>query len=244
MSTSTPHAITGARLDHVVIGVRDLTESAAALTEAGLVPAGGGEHDGRGTANALFALAHGYLELITVTDAAVARAHSPNRAQVADALDAAPVTPLGYALSVPDVAAAAAGLTDAGQQTQGPVDMSRQNPGGERLTWRNLYVGPTQWQTPWPFLITWDSPHDLSGGSDHPRVSALSFGGGAKEAATAAPGYELLGGVAVAPNEFALVDIRARWPHDVTGLGLQHIELRGGALGRVPQEMAHCLAWE
>src|SRR5699024_4476651 len=129
---------------------------------------------GRGTANSLFALAQGYLELLTVTDPDLARSHSTNRAQVADALDAHPVLPLGFAFQVADVAATGAQLQAGGQRVEGPVPMSRTNPDGTVLTWRNLYVGATQWRTLLPFLITWDTPHDLSA-ADAPRLRRLDL---------------------------------------------------------------------
>lgn len=207
------------RFDHAVIGVRDLAGATEALVAAGLTHSGGGEHTGRGTANSLFALAEGYLELLTVTDAELARAHSPNRAQVADALAAHPVTPLGFALQVPDVAEAGAALESAGQPVTGPVDMSRRNPDGAVLTWRNLYVGRTQWQTPFPFLITWDTPNDVVAGEGEPALRRLDIGGAADPVLRT---YSLLGAEQRAGG-LRLAGIEVQWARGRTGLGGIHL---------------------
>src|SRR5699024_1044100 len=109
-SMSTPVTAPGLRFDHVVVGVRDLPTATATLSSAGLTCVGGGEHTGRGTANSLFALAEGYLELLTVSDSDLARSHSRNRAQVAELLHTHPVLPLGFAFQVADVATTGAAL--------------------------------------------------------------------------------------------------------------------------------------
>ncbi|ROR73093.1 glyoxalase-like protein [Bogoriella caseilytica] len=209
------------RFDHAVIGVRDLDRATAALVAAGLRHCGGGEHTGRGTANSLFALAEGYLELLTVTDAELARAHSPNRAQVADALADAAVAPLGFALQVPDVAQAGAALEAAGQAVTGPVDMQRQNPDGAVLTWRNLYVGPTQWRTPFPFLITWDTPNDVVSGPEEPALQCLDLAG-TDDAVLRT--YALLGADTAAEG-MLLAGVQVRW--SAAGTGLEGIHLTG-----------------
>lgn len=231
------------RFDHVVLGVRDLSGTAAALSAAGLRHAGGGEHTGRGTANALFPLAEGYLELLTVTDAQQARAHSPNRAQVADALDEHEVVPLGYALEVADVAAAAAALTAHGQPVTGPVDMTRRNPGGEVLTWRNLYVGPRQWQTVFPFLITWDTPNGLAATGEEARLAGLDLA--APAGADLGSTYRLLGATGPARRPELLAGVGLRWTRASPGTeGLTRIRLAGGTpRGPLPASVAGYLDW-
>ncbi|HVO26462.1 MAG TPA: VOC family protein [Candidatus Margulisiibacteriota bacterium] len=59
-----------ARIDHIVIGVRDLETSAALIWERyGLEAQPGGTHTGAGTANLLVPLANDqFLELLTITD--------------------------------------------------------------------------------------------------------------------------------------------------------------------------------
>lgn len=249
---STPSTPAGLRFDHVVLGVRNLPEATAALRSAGLRHAGGGEHTGRGTANSLFALAQGYLELLTVTDPDLARSHSTNRAQVADALDAHPVLPLGFAFQVPDVAATGAELQAGGQRVEGPVPMSRTNPDGTVLTWRNLYIGAIQWRTLLPFLITWDTPHDLSG-ADAPRLHRLELaapgeaatsGSGGRSAA--AHGYHLLGATQSAPGRLRLgeLDLVLTRPGGAASEGLTRIHLDGGRRqGAIAGGLEDFLTW-
>ncbi|HLS13047.1 MAG TPA: VOC family protein [Beutenbergiaceae bacterium] len=223
------------RLDHVVLGVRDLQRATAALIAAGLPHAGGGQHTGRGTANSLFPLAEGYLELLTVTDAALARAHSPNRAQVAAALATREVIPLGYAFQVRDVSTAAATLRSAGQRVEGPVGMSRRNPDGQELTWRNLYLGASQWRTLLPFLITWDTPHQISS-RDAPRLRGLELAapiqpatspsGGGQQAGHA---YHLLGAADTGPGRFHLAGIDLQVSGTAAAEGITAIHVEGGA---------------
>ena len=59
-----------ARIDHVVIGVRDLQTAAAAMWDRfGLEPQPGGDHSGAGTANLLVPVGNDqFLELLAVTD--------------------------------------------------------------------------------------------------------------------------------------------------------------------------------
>lgn len=244
---STPVTAPGLRFDHVVLGVRDLPAATAALTSAGLRYAGGGEHTGRGTANSLFALAEGYLELLTVTDPDLARSHSGNRAQVAEALHTHPVLPLGFAFQVADVAATGAALAASGLRVEGPVPMTRTNPDGAVLTWRNLYVGATQWRTLTPFLITWDARHDLSD-AQAPRLHRLELAGPGDPApspsggpASAAQAYQLLGATAISPEHHRLggVDLVLTSTEPAAGEGLTRIHLDGGhrrgAIGRLEE---------
>lgn len=233
---STPVTAPGLRFDHVVLGVRDLPTATAALTSAGLTCAGGGEHTARGTANSLFALTHGYLELLTVTDPDLARSHSRNRAQVAEALHTHPVLPLGFAFQVADVATTGAALQASGLHVEGPVPMSRTNPDGAVLTWRNLYVGTTQWRTLTPFLITWDAPHDLSDATA-PRLHRLELAGPEDPAtspsggpASATQAYRLLGATARTAEHHHLggVDLVLTSTELGAGEGLIRIHLDGG----------------
>lgn len=249
---STPVTTAGLRFDHVVLGVRDLPGATAALTAAGLHHSGGGEHTGRGTANSLFALAEGYLELLTVTDPGLARSHSPNRAQVADALAAHPVLPLGFAFQVADVAATGAELRGSGQRVEGPVPMTRKKPDGTVLTWRNLYVGATQWRTLLPFLISWDTPHDL-GAVQAPRLQRLELAEPDPAAASpsgglpaAAHSYHLLGATSSATGHLRLarLDLIITGPAEAEGEGLTRIHLAGGRRrGAIGGLLGEFLTW-
>lgn len=228
-------ALGAVRLDHVVLGVRDLRGATQALITAGLPHAGGGQHTGRGTANSIFPLAEGYLELLTVSDAALARAHSPNRAQVADALATHEAIPLGFAFQVRDVATAATALQAAGQPVEGPVTMSRRNPDGQELTWRNLYLGATQWRTLLPFLITWDTPHQIAS-LDAPRLRGLQLAAPAQQAGSPSGGgqqagraYRLLGAADTGPGHFHLAGVDLQVTGTAAAEGITSIHLEGGA---------------
>jgi len=56
------------RLDHVVIGVRDLDEAMQAFQQLGFDVRPGGRHTGRGTHNALIRFGLDYLELLAICD--------------------------------------------------------------------------------------------------------------------------------------------------------------------------------
>lgn len=239
------------RFDHVVLAVRDLASATAALTSAGLAQAGGGEHTGRGTANSLFALADGYLELLTVTDPDLARSHSRNRAQVADALTAQPAVPLGFAFQAADVAATGAALQASGLHVEGPVPMTRTNSDGAVLTWRNLYVGTSQWCTLTPFLITWDAPHDLSD-PEAPRLRRLELTAPLEGAASPSGGlsaatraYHLLGATQSAPGHLHLsgLDLVLSEGEEVAAEGLTRIHLDGGGRRGDLGELEEFLTW-
>jgi hypothetical protein len=61
------------RIDHVILATRDLTATGDRLrSQHGLASIAGGRHTGLGTANRIIPLGDGYLELVTVADAAQA----------------------------------------------------------------------------------------------------------------------------------------------------------------------------
>lgn len=178
--------------DHVVIGVADLARAVRGLSQIGLDASSGGEHPGRGTANALVPLARGYLELLTVVDAHAARAHSPNRRYVADLLESHPVVPLGYAFAVDTVGSATGLLERLGLLSTPPVPMRRRRPDGVGLTWTNVYAAGAQWRTPYPFLIAWDQPIAARWEGPHP---------GSRSGMPAVTRIELAGSPAVGARE-------------------------------------------
>ena len=56
------------RLDHVVIGVRDLNEAIQAYQQLGFDVRPGGRHTGLGTHNALIRFGLDYIELLAIYD--------------------------------------------------------------------------------------------------------------------------------------------------------------------------------
>jgi hypothetical protein len=145
---------TPARLDHVVVVVSSLTDAAARFSAAGFTISLGGRHDAIPTENALVAFADGaYIELLAAREpatrdelralragtgwdrhlkgvSAVARRFLP--------LLAGPDGVADWALAASALAPRAAALRAVNVKAAGPVRMSRERPGGERLEWELL----------------------------------------------------------------------------------------------------------
>ena len=159
---------------------------------------------------------------------------------------------LGFAFGVTDVGATGAALQAQGQHVEGPVPMTRTNPDGTVLTWRNLYVGATQWRTLLPFLITWDAPHDLSE-AHAPRLQHVELAA-AHDAATspsgglpaARRGYQLLGATQSAPDQLRLgaLDLSITSSEPDGDEGLTRIQLTGGnRRSAIGAGLADVLTW-
>lgn len=101
-----------ARVDHLVIGVRDLDASTAAYaTMLGRAPSWRGRHPAYGTANSLFALRNCYLELLACDDE---RGDHPIAAALAAFLADASEGLFAIALGSDDLSATHAALVAAG----------------------------------------------------------------------------------------------------------------------------------
>jgi hypothetical protein len=157
-------------LDHLVLGVAELDDAAAALLDVhGLVALPGGRHPQWGTANRIVPLGDAYLELVAVVDPAVA-ATSAFGSWVADM--ASGRCGWGWAVRTSDIAATAARL---GLEV---VPSSRVTPTGTELRWQ-LAGAPAPDRT-LPFFIAWDEGTLVPGTAyaDHPagdvRVSAVA----------------------------------------------------------------------
>lgn len=149
------------------------------MQEAGFCTAGGGHHVGRGTANELYRLSTGYLELLTIVDREQALAQGGSRRQAATFLDARPHGLLGYALEVSDVDATMAHLREAGVMTSGPHGMKRRQPDGHVVSWRTALIDDRQWRSPHPFLIQWDTEEEArwrGAATEHPNGVAKVAG--------------------------------------------------------------------
>jgi hypothetical protein len=159
-------------LDHVVLGVADLDDAAAALLdEHGLHALPGGRHPLWGTANRIVPLGSAYLELVAVVDPEVA-ATSAFGSWVADM--ASGRCAWGWAVRTSDIAATAARL---GLDV---VPGSRVTPVGTELRWQLAGVPSAVSDRTLPFFIEWGDGTPLPGTAyaDHPagdvRVSALT----------------------------------------------------------------------
>src|SRR5919198_1156915 len=142
------------RLDHVVIGVRDLDQAIQTYQQLGFEVRPGGRHTGRGTHNALIRFGLDYIELLAVYDESELASTGDRGLFMIDYLRDRPGALLGFAL-------ASDNLEDERAYAPGPpFAMQRARPDGHVLTWRLLMPGQHTWRRPWPFLIQWDTPDD------------------------------------------------------------------------------------
>jgi hypothetical protein len=154
------------RIDHVLYAVSDLEAGAARFEdELGLESVPGGKHPGWGTANCIVPLGPDYLELIGVSDPAVA-ASSEFGQLVLGAGDGL----VGWAVATDELDSVAARLGLVIQRG------SRTRPDGVRLAWRlagvaeALASGGTL-----PFFIQWDGPAQLHPGGDASAAAGISW---------------------------------------------------------------------
>lgn len=135
------------QIDHIIVvtsNINDGMNQFEALT--GIRPVLGGNHPGRGTQNALVALGpHQYLEILA-PQAGV---------EVTERFDVANLTPNGWAISTPDIAATVGLLRSNGYETSTPAAGSRMLPDDTTLRWTTMGI-----MNPGiagaPFFIQWD----------------------------------------------------------------------------------------
>jgi hypothetical protein len=135
------------RIDHIVIGVRDLAHASAHYAAAGFIVTPGGEHTGeRRTHNALIAFADTtYLELIAYRDPDIPRGDDPWWQLLTRGEGF-----LGFALRMEDASAEASALQSRGVSVRGPFTGGRERPDRQRVAWRTIEV---ERSGPVPFLI-------------------------------------------------------------------------------------------
>src|SRR2546428_2894233 len=109
-SPSPPPPAIAARVDPLILGVRDLEEGVRQFeARTGVRPAIGGEHPGRGPRNALASLGGGhYVEILAP------QAGAPGSERVDALRGLADLTPVGWAVAVRDLESARARLGAAG----------------------------------------------------------------------------------------------------------------------------------
>lgn len=147
-----------ARIDHVVIAVRDLEGAIRQYQALGFAVSPGGRHTGRGTYNAIIRFGLDYLELISIYDENELGARGLNGVSLAEFLRQQEGGLVGYALATADIEEDAGRFERTGLEAEGPFAMQRLRPDGRQLSWRLLVPGGTSWRQPWPFLIHWDAP--------------------------------------------------------------------------------------
>ena len=143
------------RLDHVVIGVRDLNEAMQHYRQLGFEVQLGGRHTNLGTCNALIRFGLDYLELLAVDDEAEARGSGGPGQFLIEYLRGRQTALLGFALASDCLE------DELAFGTCQPFAMQRTRPDGHVLSWRLLMRGEHTWRQPWPFLIQWDTPDEL-----------------------------------------------------------------------------------
>lgn len=139
------------RIDHIIIGVRDLAQASADFTAAGFTITPGGEHTSGRTHNALIAFADtSYLELIAYRDPDTPRDDTPYEDDPWWQTLARGEGFLGFALRMDDATAEAAALLSRGVEVRGPFAGGRERPDGQRVAWRSI---EPEGDGPLPFLI-------------------------------------------------------------------------------------------
>ncbi len=146
-------AVTAA--DHLLLGAGDLDAGIDWVEErTGVRAVIGGSHPGRGTRNALLALAgRRYLEIIAA-DPAQGEGSSPDLRRLREP------TLITWAAGTTDITAVARRISAAGLSSPGPRPGSRVRPDGRVLKWTTLGAD-TKFEiggvNPVPFFIEWDS---------------------------------------------------------------------------------------
>jgi hypothetical protein len=149
--------VSALRIDHVIYAVEDLEPAAATIAEDhGLASVPGGEHPGWGTENRIIPLGGEYLELVTISDPAVAGRSGFGNA-VAAALESGGGL-VGWVVATDD-------LDDVVRRLGLPVEQgSRTRPDGTTLSWRLAGVSEALKTGALPFFIEWSCPPDLHPG--------------------------------------------------------------------------------
>lgn len=152
-----------AHIDHVILGIGDLEQGIRAFSEAtGVAPQRGGEHPGRGTANALVGLGAGrYLEIIAPAGSGSAKGQAPVAPGGGTGLGTLKtLTPVGWAIGTGDLDGLMARLATSSFELSGPVPGSRRRPDGLLLKWRTAQLGEPGIPLA-PFFIEWspETPH-------------------------------------------------------------------------------------
>ena len=150
-STSAIHA------DHLILGIRDLDEGMRRFEQrTGVRPVPGGVHPGRGTRNALVSLGPGlYIEILAP------QAGVPDSARADGLKTLADLTPMGWAVSVRDIAGVRKRLTGAGFGLGAMMPGARARPDGRRLSWQTFEIEKPPLAGV-PFFIRWGD------GTTHP----------------------------------------------------------------------------
>jgi Glyoxalase-like domain len=161
-------------IDHVLVAVTDLAESARRFERAyGLRALGGGRHPGVGTANMIVPLGSEYLELIAVVDADEA-ARAPSSRRITRAI-AEGRTFATWAVRTDHLDAVRERVQAAGLQVPAVFAGARERPDGVTLRWRTQFLVPPGEPSGLPFVIEWHVPTGM-----HPAETPVEHPSGAR----------------------------------------------------------------
>ena len=166
------------RIDHAIIGARDIEAVADRLWERhGLASLPGGRHAGWGTHNRIVPLGGPYLEIIGVADENEALRDPMGRWLLANTATGDPL--MGWCCETADIERVSRRLGLALERG------GRERPDGSRLSWR--VAGRDSALGARPFFIAWDEPEMRPGLLAAPHavevlgISAVEVGCGAEE---------------------------------------------------------------
>lgn len=147
-------------IDHLILAINGLDRGIELFSRTtGVKAERGGEHPGRGTANALVSLGGGrYLEIL----APVTARPDPDFGDLAHLTE---LTPVSWAVHTNDLPALIARLRAAGFTVSDPQPGSRRKPDGGMLSWRTAAVSGPGLELA-PFFIEWGE------GTAHPSTTA------------------------------------------------------------------------
>ena len=154
-----------ARIDHVIVAGRDLTQLEAAFTRLGFNVVGGGQHPHLGTRNRIILLDQGYIELLAIADEQVV---SP---AVRERIETVPGW-IGFALQSADILAEADEMRARGADIRGPNSGRLVAPDRTARSWQTVTVGSDDLFSaaePVPFLIQ----HDSSGAQHQQELAGM-----------------------------------------------------------------------
>ncbi len=155
-------------IDHVVFCVDDLNEAGHEMEKlTGMAAVPGGEHEGRGTSNAIVPLGDAYLELLTVSDPDLAACNQWGRWAM-DHLGS-DLRPHAWCLRTSDLDGLAAGI---GRPAE---PMSRMRPDGVKLSWKLAGLDAATSPEALPFFIEWQVKGDEMPGVLEPGQSPATI---------------------------------------------------------------------
>jgi catechol 2,3-dioxygenase-like lactoylglutathione lyase family enzyme len=138
-------------LDHIIIGVHDLTQATHIFTERlGFAVSGGGTHPTGGTANRIIVIGDTYLELITVRNATEAQHSMLQRLAKGDGY-------LNCVLASNDIQADSRAMAQRGIKILGPSAGKLTAADGRSRSWSRTDVERAELTQRYPFLIQHDS---------------------------------------------------------------------------------------